>query len=173
MSQNSKLCKRLFWFAVAAVLVGQLALCHEALVCRGDPPLTVAGLMKQLASPFLVALPAVFGSRANRMRGLIVLSLWVTCLFVMISINGTMRPSIGHLAGISGILKLHAVEIAIFTLAYAPLAFGLLFFIERVSGDLWRAMWLLPSPHIPFADVWREAWGVRPAIESSASCRSI
>lgn len=169
MMHQSRFSQCFFWLAVFAVVYIQFLLCYEALICRGWPPLTVAGIYKKWSVPFLVALPAVFGSRANRLRGLAVMSLSVTCLFEMISINEMVRPSIGHLAGVTGILRLHGVGISVATVLNAPLAFVLLYFVERVLGDLWRGVWFLSSPNERFEDVWRSACMLFPKMSEENS----
>lgn len=151
----------LFWLAVAGVMIAQFALCYEALVCRGVPPLTEAGMNKKWASTFLVWLPAIFGTRVLRLRGLAVLSLWITCLFAMISSNGTLRPSIGHLAGVQGIIETYWMDIAATTFTYFPIVFAILYLPERVFGDAWRALCRLPTANLSFGETWRMAWGDR------------
>ena len=160
MPSESKLFHCLFWLTVIAVVIAQFALCHEALICRGWPPLSETGMYKMWASPFLIWLPAIFGTRVMRFRGLTILALSVSCLFAMISINGMMRPSIGHLAGVSGIIKHHYVEIIFSTLFYSPFVFAIMYFPERVFGDLWRAIWFRPISNMSFSETWKSAWAL-------------
>ena len=168
MPEESHFNHWLFWLTVIAVLVAQFALCYEALVCRGYPPLTEIGMYKQWASPFLIWLPAIFGTRVMRFWGLVVLSFCVACLFQMISINGMMRPSIGHLAGVSGIIKSHYSEILVNAAFCVPFVSAIMYFPERVFGDVWRALFGLPTRNISFAETWNSAWRIRskPSPES-------
>ena len=146
---------------VLAVLVAQFGLCHEALICRGWPPLSEIGMYKMWASPFLIWIPAVFGDRVTRLRGLVVLTLGICAYFSMISINGMMRPSIGHLAGVTGIIEHHFMEILFTSLFWSPFVFAIMYFVERVFGDLWRAICLLPTKAMSFSDTWNAAWKIR------------
>ena len=148
----------LFWLAILTVIVAQFVLCYEALVCRGHPPLTEMGMYKQLASTCLIWIPAIFGTRAIRLWGLVVLSLSTTCLFVMISLNGMLRPSIGHLAGVPGIIRHYYSEIVIYTAFCFPFAFAIMYFPERVFGDIWRAICFLPTSNLSFVETWKRAW---------------
>ena len=89
------------------------------------------------------------------------MSFTTTIFFTMISINGMIRPSIGHLAGVSGILQHHFWEILFTSIFWSPLTFVILYFVERVFGDTWRAIFSLPTEIISFSDTWRTAWKVR------------
>jgi hypothetical protein len=135
----------LFWLTVVAVIALQFSLCYEALVCRGYPPLSETGHYKKLASTCLFWVPAVLGNRATRLKGLVVMAVFTTAIFSMISINGMVRPSAGHLIGVMGILRFHLPEILANSLLYSPFVFAVMYIPERVFGDLWRAVWLLPS----------------------------
>ena len=161
MARESQYNIVLFWLAVIAVMTAQFALCYEALVCRGYPPLTEIGMYKKWASPLLIWIPAIFGTRIMRFWGLVVLSIFTTSMFVMISINGMIVPSIGHLAGVTGIIRHHLPEIAINTLFCFPITFAIMYFPERVFGDLWRALFALPTRNISFAETWNSAWRIR------------
>ena len=145
----------MFWLTVFAVVGSQFTLCHEALVCRGWPPLSEIGIYKMWACPFLIWIPAAFGNRVSRFWGLVVMTFAITAFFTMISINGMMRPSIGHLAGVTGILKHHFIEILFTSVFWSPFIFAILYFIERVFGDLWRAIWMLPTEKMSFSETWR------------------
>lgn len=134
-----------FWLTVVAVITLQFSLCYEALVCRGYPPLSETGLYKKLASTCLFWVPAVLGNRATRLKGLVVMAVFTTAIFSMISISGMVRPSVGHLIGVMGILRFHLPEILTSSLLYSPFVFAVMYIPERVFGDLWRAVWLLPS----------------------------
>lgn len=149
-------------------MTAQFALCYEALVCRGYPPLTEIGLYKKWASPFVIWIPAIFGTRVMRFWGLVALSIFTTSLFVMISINGMIVPSIGHLAGVTGIISHHTAEITIYTLFYFPITFATMYFPERVFGDLLRALFTLPTRNISFAETWNLAWKIRAKNKSGA-----
>ena len=157
----------LFWLTVFAVAMAQFALCYEALVCRGYPPLTEMGIYKKWASPFIIWLPAIFGTRVMRFWGLVASSFITACLFQMISINGMMTPSIGHLTGVSGIIKSHYPEILIVSLFCLPFVFAILYFPERVFGDLSRALFALPTRNLSFAETWDEAWRVSRLIDDA------
>ena len=160
MPRESHYNRLLFAITVAFVIVAQFALCYEALVCRGYPPLTEFGMYKKWTCPFLIWVPAVFGTRAMRFWGLVILSISTTCLFMMISINGMMRPSIGHLAGVQGIVRYHYPEIVANTLFSFPVAFAIMYLPERVFGDLWRAIFFLPTANVSFVDTWKLAWRI-------------
>lgn len=107
------------------------------------------GLYKKLAAPCLFWLPAVFGTRLQRLSGLIVNSFVTSGLQVMISLNGMKRPSIGHLRGVIGIIQFHFFEIVVGAMIYFPLVLAISYIPERVLGDLWRAAWLLPPVSAP------------------------
>jgi hypothetical protein len=158
MPDESHFNRWLFWLTILAVIVAQFALCYEALVCRGYPPLTEIGLYKKWASPFVIWIPAIFATRPMRFWGLVVLSISTTCLFVMVSINGMVVPSIGHLAGVQGIIQFHYPEIVVNTLFCFPFVFAIMYFPERAFGDIWRAICRLPTASISFVDTWRLAW---------------
>ena len=66
MSIDSHFNHWLFWPSVITVALAQFGLCYEALVCRGYPPLSEMGMYKMWASPFLIWLPAIFGTRITR-----------------------------------------------------------------------------------------------------------
>ena len=151
----------LFWCAVFAVAVAQFALCYEALVCRGYPPLTEIGMCKMWTAPILVWIPSVFGTRVMRFWGLVATSFITACLFQMISINGSMIPSIGHLIGVSGIIKSYFPYILIASSFCLPFVFAILYFPERVFGDLTRALFALPTRNMSFAETWDAAWKTR------------
>jgi len=161
MSIDSHFNHRLFWPSVIAVALAQFGLCYEALVCRGYPPLSEMGMYKMWASPFLIWLPAIFGTRITRFWGLVVASFLTACLFQMISINGTMTPSIGHLTGVSGIIKNHYPEILLGATFCFPIVFAVTYFLERVFGDVWRAMFGLPTRNLTFRETWDSAWRFR------------
>ena len=150
----------LYWFLVFCVVAGQFGLCYEALVCRGWPPLTEVGICEMCAAPFLVWLPAIFGDRPTRLRGLAVMAVAVAAIFMMIDLNGMVRPSIGHLAGVTGILRMHVQEILLSTIVVWPLVFAVLYFPERVLGDAWRAVLRLPSSTATFSETWKAAWAI-------------
>jgi hypothetical protein len=160
MASSNTLLNWLFWLSVVAVAIVQFALCYEALVCRGHPPLTEMGVFKKWASTCLFWIPAVFGNRVMRFRGLAVIAIATTCLLVMISINGMLRPSIGHLAGVTGIIKAFYLEIVVATVFWSPFVFAMLYFPERVFGDVWRALWLQSTPNISFSEIWNAAWKI-------------
>jgi len=151
----------MYWLSIIAVFSIQLTLCHEAFVCRGWPPLTEFGMYKMWASPFLVWIPAIFGTRATRFRGLAVMSFLVGVCFAMISINGMLTPSIGHLRGAMGLFASNFVSIIFTSLVWSPFVFGILYFVERVFGDIWRAVWFLNTEQMTFAETWGAAWHIR------------
>ncbi len=150
----------LFWLSVIAIVLVQFALCYEALVCRGSPPLTETGKIKMYASPFLIWIPAIFGTRVMRFWGLACMSFVSACLFQMISISGMVRPSVGHLSGVFGILKDHYPEILIHATFCFPIVFAITYFLERVFGDLWRAIFALPTRDLSFTETWNSAWRI-------------
>ena len=157
MSNESHFNRWFFWLTIVALIAAQFALCYEALVCRGYPPLTEIGMYKKWASPFLIWIPAIFGTRAMRFWGLMALSISTTCLFVMISISGMIRPSIGHLAGVQGIIRYHYPEIIVNSLFCFPFVFAIMYLPERVFGDIWRAVCCLPTANNHFLETWRLA----------------
>jgi hypothetical protein len=150
----------LFWLTVFTVLTAQFVLCFDAIVCRGWPPLTENGMYKLWGSPFLVWIPAVFTNRVTRFRGLAVMTFGLATYFSMISVSGVMTPSIGHLTGVTGLIRKHFVEILFTSTMYSPFVFTVTYFVERVFGDLWRALWLLPSETMTFAETWHKAWRI-------------
>ncbi len=84
----------LYWQAVVAVIVAQLGLCYGAMTCRGYPPMTENEIFQVLSSPLIVWLPAIFGSRVNRLRGIMLMSLTTTVLLVMVYVNGDIRSGV-------------------------------------------------------------------------------
>ena len=148
-----------FWQAVLAVVIGQYILCHDGIVCRGYPPMTEGEIYRMLASPLFVWIPAVFGSRINRMRGITVMSASSTLFLMMIQFNGSMVPSVGSRSGAIGVFFAHLGEIMIFGIFLWPIGFLCHYFYERVTGDLWRMIWMLPTENVSFGDTWRLAWG--------------
>ena len=157
MPQESHFNNQLFWLSVTVIALAQYALCHEALVCRGYPPLTETGMYKVCLSPFLIWLPAIFGTRVMRFWGLVATSLSFACLIQMIYINGMVTPSIGSLSGVSGIIKHHYIETLITTVFCFPFVFAITYFPERVFGDLWRALFALPTRNLSFTETWNSA----------------
>ena len=116
-------------------------------------------IYQMLSSPLVVWVPAVFGSRVNRLRGIMLMSLTLTVFLVMIYVNGDIRPSVGSHAGPLGILKTYLVQILFLTAFFTPIAFFALYYFERVTGDVWRMICLRNTEPLSFSETWARAWG--------------
>lgn len=86
-----------------------------------------------------VGLPAAFGTRELRNRGVVCGAVGFAFVYALAIVNlhfSGARPTIGALAGIPGILRYHHVAVVLQTVfLYFPVAFAI-YFIERVLGDL-------------------------------------
>jgi hypothetical protein len=149
----------LYWQAVIGVILAQFALCYGAMTCRGYPPMTENEIYQMLASPLVVWVPATFGSRVNRLRGIMIMSLALTILLSMVYVNGDIRPSVGSHSGPLGILKAYFVQILFLTAFFTPIAFFALYHFERVTGDVWRMICLRNTEDLSFSETWAHAWG--------------
>jgi hypothetical protein len=113
--------------AVAAVLTTHAWLSYPAAVARGYPPMEVWEFLPPFVAPFWMAVPPLFddGRKRPKMRiGVIaVTSVAFALVWAIIAANGTVRPSTGHLAGVTGILKYHPFEVIFGTLMYMFPAF--------------------------------------------------
>ena len=149
----------LYWQAVVAVIIAQFGLCYGAMTCRGYPPMTENEIFQMLSSPLIVWVPAIFGSRVNRLRGIMLMSLTTTVLLVMVYVNGDIRPSVGSHSGPLGILRAYLVQILFLTAFFTPPAFFALYYFERVTGDLWRMLCLRKNERLSFSAAWSLSWG--------------
>ena len=121
-----------------------------------------AEFYKMLASPLFVWLPAVFGSRVARMRGIVVMSATSTLFLMMIYHNGSMVPSVGSTSGAIGVFLANLGPIMCTGIVLWPIGFACHYFYERVIGDLWRMVWMLPTETLSFSDAWKLAWSRKP-----------
>jgi hypothetical protein len=115
-------------------------------------------IYKVLSSPLLVWVPAIFGSRVNRMRGVIAMSIALTVFQAMIHVNSRIIPSVGSQSGPLGILNTYWVEILPLSVIGAPIAFFVLYFFERVMGDVWRMICFRPTEQLSFSETWTRVW---------------
>lgn len=159
---NFKTSDLFFWQAVTAVIITQFLLCYGAITCRGYPPMTERELFSMLLSPLFVWVPAVFGTRVNRMRGVMLMSSSLTFFLTMVYIDDDMQPSIGHLGGPIGIIKHYFIQLFFMTIVTSPVTFGGLYFFERVAGDIWRAICFQPTERLTFSETWERTWGRKP-----------
>jgi hypothetical protein len=129
----------LFWTCWIGVLLAHLRLSYPAIICRGYPPLAPNDLIALFIGPLLAGLPGVFGDTDRRRRGVIIGAAGFAIVYALALINlNDARPSIGHLAGIPGIIRAyHAGVMLIAALLYIPTVIAL-YFIDRVLGDLIR-----------------------------------
>lgn len=126
----------LFWISWTAILLAHLRLSYPAIICRGHPPLDPDDLVALFIAPAFVGLPSIFGDTRRRLRGVLVGSAGFAIIYALVLINlNDTRPSIGHLAGIPGIVRTYHIGIlvAAFVLYY-PVALSL-YFVECVIGD--------------------------------------
>ena len=134
----------LFLICWIGVLLAHLRLSYPAIVCRGHPPLAPNDLIALFVAPLFVALPAILGDHERRRHGVLVGAAGFAIVYALALINlNDGRPSIGHLAGIPGIIRAYHVGIILTAaLLYIPTAIAL-YYIDRVFGDLMRM--LIPS----------------------------
>lgn len=116
-------------------------------------------IFQMLSSPLIVWVPAIFGSRVNRLRGIMLMSLTTTVFLVMVYVNVDIRPSVGSHSGPLGILKAYLVQILFLTTFFTPIAFFALYSFERVTGDIWRMICLRDTDRLSFSETWASAWG--------------
>ena len=131
----------LFWTCWIAVLLAHLRLSYPAIVCRGHPPLGPNEMIGLFVAPTFVGLPAVFGDPKHRYLGVVIGAAGFALIYALaiITLNDA-RPSIGHLAGIPGIVRAYHIGIVILAaILYVPVAIAL-YFLERVLGDLIRSL---------------------------------
>ena len=121
--------------------------------------MTEIAIYKVLSSPLFVWVPAIFGTRVNRMRGIVVMSIALTVFLTMVDVNGAIRPSVGSHSGPLGILKTYFVQIVFQTVFFAPIGFVALYFFERVTGDVWRMICFRRTERLSFSETWTRAWG--------------
>ena len=148
-----------FWQAVFAVVVSQFLLCYDAMTCRGFPPMTETELNKLLLSPVFAWIPAVFGNRVDRMRGVLVMTVSLTFCLTMVYIDDGVCPSTGSLAGPIGIIQDYFIGLLFMTAISAPFVFFPMYFFERVTGDIWRFICFRPTENLTFKETWERAWG--------------
>lgn len=149
----------LFWQAVTAVVVVQFTLCYDAMVCRGYPPITEVAFNKQLVSPLLVCLPAVVGTRVNRMRGVMAMAISITLFWAMIYVDDDIRPSTGSTHGPAGIVRFYFAQLVFVSVLAVPFVFTALHFFERVAGDMLRLICFQRTERLTFSETWERAWG--------------
>jgi len=154
----------LFWLTVFLVAATQFYLCYTWMIYRTYFGIPDYEFYKKWGAPFLVFLPAVWGTRGRRFWGLLFLSFLFSFYLQIESVNRFSRPSLGHVAGISGLLQYNIVPILAGSLFFTPITFALLYLPEKVLGDYWRSLFLLPCPRQSFPEIWAEAIGIhRPA----------
>jgi len=117
--------------AVCAVLMLHAGLCHAAATTRGYPPIQSFNVIAIFLAPAAMILPPLFDDFRNDLRSRLWRMAWVAvgfCLVwgVVITNMVDIRPHIGHLAGVSGILTSNPHRV----LSWAALCFppALLFF---------------------------------------------
>jgi hypothetical protein len=98
-------------------------------------------LVACFVAPFGMIVPALFDDGRNRPTRRIVRVLLVAVAFAFIwavvASNIGMVPSIGHLAGVWGILQYNAGEVCFKTVFYTLGAFPFFFCFDRVAADCW------------------------------------
>jgi len=131
----------LFWMLWAGVILAHLRLSYPAIVCRNHPPLAPNDLVALFVGPFFAFVPALFGNPTTRRLGVAVGAAGFAFIYALAYVNlNDARPSIGHLAGIPGILGTYHVFVLSATVPlYVPVVITL-HFVDRVFGDLFRAV---------------------------------
>ena len=124
--------------------------------------MTELEINKMLISPLFVWIPAVFGSRVTRMRGIMAMSISLTLFLTMIYIDDDLRPSIGSRGGPIGIVQFYFIQLIFMTAITIPLTFVALYYFERVTGDIWRSIWFLETEILSLSETWARAWGREP-----------
>ena len=124
--------------------------------------MTEGELNKLMISPLFVWVPAIFGSRVNRMRGVLVMSVCLTLFLTLVYIDDGMRPSIGSLAGPIGIIQTYFIQTMFMTAITTPLTFIGLYYFERVTGDIWRLICFQRTEPLTFSETWERTWGRKP-----------
>jgi len=133
------------------VLLAHLQLSYPAIICRGHPPLAPNDLIALFIAPLLTGLPAIFGNTNRRRRGVIIGSAGFATVYALALINlNDARPSVGHLAGIPGIVRAYHIGVMLIVpVLYFPTVIAL-YFIDRVLGDLIRL--ILPGMRIKIGE---------------------
>ncbi len=141
----------LFWTCWIGVLLAHLRLSYPAIVCRGHPPLAPNNLIALFIGPLFGGLPAILGDTDRRRIGVMVGAAGFTIIYALALINlNDARPSVGYLAGISGIVRTYHVGVVLISaILYVPTVIAL-YFIERVLGDLIRL--ITPGVHHKIAE---------------------
>ena len=124
--------------------------------------MTELELEKMLISPFLVWIPAVFGTRVNRMRGIMAMSISTALFLNMVYVDDGMCPSIGSHAGPMGIIQSYLIELIFMTAITSPFVFIGFYYYERVTGDIWRKICFQRTENLTFSQTWERAWGRNP-----------
>jgi hypothetical protein len=92
-------------------------------------------------APFAMALPPLFDDGRNcpsrRLRVMAIVALAFAFMWALIDANGSTIPSIGHLAGIVGILEFYGPQVFFSAVWYAILGFPFFFCYDRVASSLW------------------------------------
>lgn len=153
-----------YWFTVFLVAAIQFYLCYSWMVHRTYIGLHEFEWYKKWGAPFLVFLPAVWGTRGRRFWGLLFLCFWFTlCLQIETCNRFSGRPSTGHLIGVFALLQNNIMPIIAGSLFFTPITYVLLYLPEKVLGDYWRSLFLLPCPNQSFPEIWSEAVGMNRA----------
>lgn len=135
----------LCWLLTAlGVVAVHAVLSYPAAVARGHPPMEPWELVAPFLAPFAMLLPALFDDGRHqpvqRVIRILVISACFAFVWAIIEANGHIRPSIGHLAGITGILRFHACEVLVNTVLFTTGAFWFFLCFDRVATDCWNIM---------------------------------
>ncbi len=127
----------LFWLAWALLLYLHFKLSHAAIVSRGHPPLPPEDFTALFIAPLFVGLPAAFGDRNTRMRGVLIFSMGFAAIYAFAFLNlNSPRPHIGHPDGIYGIIQVGYIAYFVTVVTLYPPVLIAIFFLERVTGDI-------------------------------------
>ncbi len=125
---------------VACAIMGQVAMCYPAATARGYPP--IHPFWMKLAPVTCIALPLLFAFFDDSQKTLrvarILFVLPATLMLAAIICNvSSGRPSIGHLAGLSGLFVSGGLFIVLTAVPYSILVFAVVIGLERWGGLLW------------------------------------
>ncbi len=139
--------RRPFAYAVAAfgVLSIHAFLCYPAAISRGHPPIDLFAFIAIYLAPIGMLLPPLFDDFRNdvhsRIRRTACAAAGFSFIWAIVSTNlNDARPHIGHLAGISGILKYAPVPVVGQTIIFFLPALLFFYCLEGVAIGFWSLL---------------------------------
>jgi hypothetical protein len=124
-----------------AVVAAHVVLCWPSAVARGYPALDPWYKVACYLASFGLVLPPLFDDGRNRPRlrniRILIVAVGFAFIWAVVEANKGMIPSIGHLAGVLGILECETDKVVFGTCLLSVVLFPVFFCVDRVAADCW------------------------------------